>query len=518
MNRKPTVLDSIFDDLPRGRAPDDVGTPPNACFESPRNVIATESLRFDINRNSESKIFLGVLGAEIKTGERLPDGRLTRYALGGVPIGVGDDRHVVTVAGSRSGKGRSALVANALSLPAQTSLMCIDPKGDIARLTATWRARHQSVAVLDPFGISGAHTTPFHVAYNALEMLLQSDRRTFVPNAKLIADSLIVSGDFKDKHWDECSRAILSGLCSHVATDANYEGRRDLITVWQLASELARPDPNNPNRYLLEKEMASNDSGGGSVRAASQAFYDRTGGEFSSVLSNLRKHLDWISIECMHDVLRGDSINLADLKRSAMSLYVTLPALRMSDLSGWLRLIAQMSFAAFEEETVSSGHQAVFLLDEFSVLGRLKCAETAIAQLAGLGVKCWIVVQDLSQLKSNYKDNWETFIANSGVFQFFGGADETTLSYVSKLLGQSMTLSRSASSPSFDQAVKEAATGLSWSLASQPLMTGAELGRFFGRDDKLLRQLIIRPSYRPMILQRAFYDKHELFRDRYWRA
>jgi type IV secretion system protein VirD4 len=34
----------------------------------------------------------------------------------------------------------------------------------------------------------------------------------------------------------------------------------------------------------------------------------------------------------------------------------------------------------------------------------------------------------------------------------------------------------------------------------------------FGRPDTLLRQLIIRPGYAPMILQRAYYDKHEAFR------
>ncbi|MEO1528034.1 MAG: type IV secretory system conjugative DNA transfer family protein, partial [Planctomycetota bacterium] len=458
------------------------------------------------------KIFLGVLGADIRLGERLPDGRLSRYAVGGTPIGVGDDRHMITIAGSRSGKGRGALVGNALSIPA--SMAIVDPKGDIARLTATWRSKTQRVAVLDPFDVSGAHTRQFRVAYNALETLMRSDERTFVPNAKLIADSVIVPSEMKDKHWDETARAILAGLCAHVATHPNYEGRRDLVTVWELASELARPDPSDPQHYVLEKEMISNDAAGGFVRSAARAFYDRTGGEFSSVLSNLRKHLDWIAIKCVHAVLRGQSIDLADLKRSRLTLYVTTPAMRMRDMSGWQRLVIQMAFAAHEEEQAADGPQTVFLLDEFSVFGRLECAESAIAQLAGLGVKCWIVIQDLSQLKSNYRENWETFIANSGVFQFFGGADDTTLSYVSKLLGETSTLSRSASSPSYEQAVNEAATGQSWSIANQPLMTAAELARYFGRDDRLLRQLIIRPSYKPMILQRAFYDKHELFRGR----
>lgn len=147
-------------------------------------------------------------------------------------------------------------------------------------------------------------------------------------------------------------------------------------------------------------------------------------------------------------------------------------------------------------------------------LGRLSALETAIAQIAGLGAKLYIALQNLGQLH-HYEKNYETFIANTGLVQVLGCADDTTLEYVSKRLGQSLTLTRSTNAPSFEQAAKQAATGESWSLANHPLMTGEEIGRYFSRDDKKQRQLILRPGYRPMILQRAFYDKHELFQGKY---
>ena len=94
----------------------------------------------------------------------------------------------------------------------------------------------------------------------------------------------------------------------------------------------------------------------------------------------------------------------------------------------------------------------------------------------------------------------------------FGLSDQTTLKYASEQMGQALALSRSTSLPTYEQAAKNAATGESWSITSQPLMTPEEISRFFARDDKLLRQLIIRPGYHPAITQRVFYDKHELFR------
>ena len=129
------ALNEIHDDLLRGRGPDDVGRPPNAHFELPQNIVSTKSLQFDVESNRESKIFLGVIGGSISIGNRLPDGRATRWVDGGFPIGVADDRHHLLVAGSRAGKGRSVLVPNLIMLPKETSTLVIDPKGGLAKAT-----------------------------------------------------------------------------------------------------------------------------------------------------------------------------------------------------------------------------------------------------------------------------------------------------------------------------------------------------------------------------------------------
>jgi len=54
-----------------------------------------------------------------------------------VPLGIDDDRHLVTIAGSRSGKGTSAIIPNLCLYPG--SVVCLDPKGENATLTAARR-------------------------------------------------------------------------------------------------------------------------------------------------------------------------------------------------------------------------------------------------------------------------------------------------------------------------------------------------------------------------------------------
>src|SRR6478672_12825553 len=61
-------------------------------------------------------------------------------------------RHVCTFAGSRSGKGRSAILPNMLHYPG--SVLATDPKGELATVTARRRAAMgQAVHVLDPFAV-----------------------------------------------------------------------------------------------------------------------------------------------------------------------------------------------------------------------------------------------------------------------------------------------------------------------------------------------------------------------------
>src|SRR5665213_2062052 len=89
-----------------------------------------------------------------------------------IPPGGGDDRHIVTIAGSRAGKSRDVLAPNLLRYPG--SVVVIDPKGELARHTATKRAGFGDVFVLDPFNIVPPEVAGFRASFNPLMELTQS--------------------------------------------------------------------------------------------------------------------------------------------------------------------------------------------------------------------------------------------------------------------------------------------------------------------------------------------------------
>jgi len=150
-------------------------------------------------------------------------------------------------------------------------------------------------------------------------------------------------------------------------------------------------------------------------------------------------------------------------------------------------------------------------LDEFAVLGHMKTIEDAAGQIAGFGVKLWPVIQDLGQLNTLYKDRWQTFMANAGTLQFFANNDAFTLEWISKRLGVTSLIVGNKNEVGDREQTDTGKLGRSWSVQSRELMTLEEIGRFFGRDDPLARQLVMIAGYDPMILQRIKYDSHEMF-------
>lgn len=66
--------------------------------------------------------------------------------------------------------------------------------------------------------------------------------------------------------------------------------------------------------------------------------------------------------------------------------------------------------------------------------GRGYCPN-AVHQPAG-SLSCDIILQNISQIKSKYKDDWETIIGNCDSLVYLGGNDYSTFEYISKLLGK----------------------------------------------------------------------------------
>ena len=86
-----------------------------------------------------------LIGHDVKTGKPM------RYA---------GPAHLLTIAPTRTGKGVGTIIPNLLEYP--FAVVCIDPKGENARIAARQRGKFGAVHVLDPFGVTGLASAAFN--------------------------------------------------------------------------------------------------------------------------------------------------------------------------------------------------------------------------------------------------------------------------------------------------------------------------------------------------------------------
>jgi type IV secretory pathway TraG/TraD family ATPase VirD4 len=405
-----------------------------------------------------------------------------------VPLGYMDDRHVCLVGGSRGGKGTTGIIPALLTWPG--SVCVVDPKGENATITAARRGAgspqatgmNQSVKVLDPFQ-SAQVDDALRGRFNPLDSLNPQNEET-IDEAGRIADALVVihEGAATDPFWDESARAMVKGLLLHVLTAPRYEGRRNLITLrklvtrgdWESIDELRQAGETDlpPAHGLLWTGLANNPAFDGLVAGIGDSFTNmllNSPKQYESVLQVANRNTEFIDSPAMQRLLGASDFQLSELKTrpEGLSLYLCLPQRYMSTHYRWLRMM--ISLTVTEMEKVSgrpkAGHPVLLLLDEFAGLKRMEVIEHAVAQIAGYGVKMFFVLQSLEQLKGAYKENWETFLANSGLKVFFNLEDNFSRDYVSKLIGETEVVRevRSASDSTSESESLSRSTGRSTS-------------------------------------------------------
>lgn len=402
-------------------------------------------------------------------------------------IGRHDDRHIVTAAGTRAGKSSTVLIPNLALYPG--SALVLDPKGELAEATAEDRVRMgQQVHVLDPFGETRIPTASF----NPLAELGQGNPDHIPADALQFADALIVSNE-KDSHWTDSAKNLLRGLTLHLlATDAEQATLRGL-------RRLLNHDPQALNLLLLA--MSRSEAFDGNVAQVGASFLGKmemSPREFQSILSTAQEQT--ASLNDIRHVSDRSGFRLADLKRRPMTIYVVLPAMRMATHFRWLRLVIMLALAAMERvKTDRNAHPVLFVLEEFPTLGYVRPIEAAAGLMAGMGVKLWTVLQDLTQLKTHYPRSWETFLGNAGIIQAFGNVDFTTTDYFSRLLGN--TLYREVQHGHMSTSgLKHGDTGRRENVRSVRLLEPSELTQYFSRESN--RQLILSPGRPPIYIDR----------------
>jgi type IV secretion system protein VirD4 len=138
------------------------------------------------------------------------------------------------------------------------------------------------------------------------------------------------------------------------------------------------------------------------------------------------------------------------------------------------------------------------------VLGHMRVIESAAGQMAGFGVKLWVILQDLGQLQNHYEKSWETFLGNAAVATFQSISDLTTLKYLSERLG-TRTFYMPIESGVGIRAKMDGAKSENETVQTAPLLATHEIEYVLARERGAM--IVLFSGMHPLILQRAIsYD------------
>jgi len=341
--------------------------------------------------------------------------------------------HVMAFAPTRSGKGVGLVVPSLLAWTG--SAVIHDIKGENWQLTAGWRQRFSHCLLFNPTDARSA-------AYNPLLEVRRGANE--VRDVQNIADILVDPEGALEKrnHWEKTSHALLVGAILHVLY---AEAEKTLARVAGFLS-----DPARSFEATLVAMMTTPHLGEAGVHpviaSAARELFNKSDNERSGVLSTAMSFLGLYRDPTVAAVTARCDWRIADLiaAPSPVSLYLVVPPSDISRTKPLIRLILNQIGRRLTEsldgsDGVERRHKLLLMLDEFPALGRLDFFESALAFMAGYGLRAFLIAQSLNQIEKAYGPN-NAILDNCHVRVAFATNDERTAKRISDALGTATEL------------------------------------------------------------------------------
>ena len=407
--------------------------------------------------------------------------------------------HVLCFAPTRSGKGVGLVVPSLLTWPG--SAIVHDIKGENWTLTAGFRAKHGRVLLFDPTNAQSS-------AYNPLLEVRRGEWE--VRDVQNIADILVDPEGSLDKrnHWEKTSHSLLVGAILHVLY---AEPDKTLAGVANFLS-----DPRRPVEATLRAMMSAPHLGEAGVHpvvaSAARELLNKSENERSGVLSTAMSFLGLYRDPVVAKVTARCDWRIADLvgDRRPVTLYLVVPPSDINRTKPLIRLILNQIGRRLTEELKASNkrHRLLLMLDEFPALGRLDFFESALAFMAGYGLKSFLIAQSLNQIERAYGSN-NSILDNCHVRVAFAANDERTAKRVSDSLGTATELRDSTNYAGHRLAPWLGHLMVSRQETARPLLTPGEIMQLPPSDE-----IVMVAGTPPIRAKKARYFEDARFKER----
>ncbi len=156
-----------------------------------------------------------------------------------------------------------------------------------------------------------------------------------------------------------------------------------------------------------------------------------------SVLTMTMEHTSFLDMPEIRRISMSSDFLIEDLKNEAISIYLCLPLNAVSGIEGrWLRMFVLLTVDMMTRVSKAPDPPLLLAIDEFPSLGKLDGIETVAPTMRSVGVRLWVIGQDLEQFEKVDPESWGGFIGNAEAVQFMGITHPPTVAWLAERLGQ----------------------------------------------------------------------------------
>lgn len=340
----------------------------------------------------------------------------------------------IVVGGSGSGKTRFLVKPNIFL--ANASYIVTDPKGEILRAAGPLLLqRGYTLRVFDLVDPSHSDCyNPFHY--------IRKDADVFRLIDNFIKNTTPKNASHADPFWEKSETALDSALMLYLLHEAPPEEQtlEMLLTMLEYGGASEEDESYQSPLDLLFEALEEEQPDHIAVREY-HIFQQAAGKTARSILVSAAVRLSVFTLPEIQDITARDTLELERLGERKQAIFCVIPDSNDNSLNFLVGMLYTQAFQElyFQADKVHGGSLPVpvrLLFDEFANVSLPDGYARLQATMRSRNIMATIILQNISQLKALFKDDWEGIIGNADSFIYLGGNEQSTHKYVSELLGK----------------------------------------------------------------------------------
>ena len=387
-------------------------------------------------------------------------------------------RNLLQIIVGGSGSGKTRFLAKPNLMLANASFIVTDPKGEMLR--AVGNLFLEEGYVLRVFDLIDPSKSD---CYNPF-CYIRKDADVFKLIDNFIKNTTPKGAKANDPFWEKSETALDAALMLYLLHEAPVEDQNMETILYMIENGGAKEEDDDYQSPLdllfeaLEEEQPDHIA----VRQY-HIFKQAAGKTAKSILVSAAVRLASFTLPEIQHITASDDMELCKLGERKQAIFCIIPDSNDASLNFLVGMLYTQAFQElyYQADKVHQGALPVpvrLMFDEFANVALPDGYARLQATMRSRNIMSTIILQNISQLKALFKDDWEGIIGNADSFVYLGGNEQSTHKYISELLGKETIDTRTSS----QSKGRNGSFSQNFQQTGRELMTPDEVRRLDNKD------------------------------------